>query len=71
MSNLTPRDAAKALLKHLALPMGVVSIMPAHQGGDVTMTVFVAQEYMNRISAPTDFEGYKVVVQERKPVNAY
>ncbi|MFZ6682085.1 hypothetical protein [Undibacterium sp. Tian12W] len=70
MSKHSPRDAAKELLRFLALPVGAVSILPYHQGDDVTMHVMVSPDYIKRIQVPESFEGYRVVVQARPKIIA-
>ena len=68
---MSPNNAAKALLQRIALPGGAVTILPWHEAGKVVMRVLVDKSYARSIQAPTEFEGYPVVVAERVPGTAY
>lgn len=68
---MNPTDAARGLLKLLALPYGTVSILPWQDQGKMVMRVMIDRSYLNRASVPTTFEGYEVKIEQRNPALAH
>ena len=67
---MTPNDAARSLLKKLALPYGSVSVIPWHEGGKVVIHVFVEKSYLRQVHILTEYGGYDVKFEERLPAQA-
>lgn len=68
---MTPTEAAQELLRSLALPYGAASILPYPENGQVVMHVMIDLPLPLQTKVPKSFEGYPVVVEQRRPAIAY
>lgn len=72
---MTPELAAKVLLGRLNLPLGSTTVMAWYGGHQqpACLKVWVDPRMLHAAisSTPSDFEGYKVMVEERPQAFSY
>lgn len=70
---MTPDDAARSLLDHLALPDGAASVFVWHEGNQPSLRLWVDERYLWPLknSAPKQFNGYSVTIEARPSITAH
>jgi hypothetical protein len=68
---MDPTEAARQLLRSLALPYGTVSILPWREEAGVVMHVMIDRAFIAKAEVPKSYEGYPVRVEVRQPAYAH
>jgi hypothetical protein len=67
----TVQKAAKSLLESVPAPRGALNAEVWADANGPMIRVFVDPMYWLSVSIPSNFQGYKVIVEKREPTVAF